>query len=45
MRLDACLTVMRCLDESLCFWAADFFSFWWCAVWAVERWNLKDAGG
>jgi hypothetical protein len=35
---NACLAVMRFLDEITC------FSFWWCDVRTVERWMLRNAG-
>ena len=43
---NACLSVMRYLDEIACFLAVEY-SFWWCDVnvRTVERWRmLKDAG-
>jgi hypothetical protein len=40
---NACLPVMRYLDEIACFLAAEY-SFLWCDVRTVERWMLRDAG-
>ena len=40
---NACLPVMRYLDEIACFLAAEY-SFLWCDVRTVERWMLSDAG-